>query len=145
MPHRQFSKFQRNSAKRLRGAMSEAEKRLWYFLRAHRFGGVSFRRQTLVGPYIVDFVCHDAGLVIELDGGQHGSAGAQRHDEQRTSWLADRGYKVLRFWNVDVLTNTEGVLEVIASELQQNPPPCSPQGGEQTSPSRGEVIRGVAP
>jgi very-short-patch-repair endonuclease len=125
--------------------MSNAERRLWYFLRAHRFGGVSFRRQALIGPYIVDFVCHDAGLIIELDGGQHGMPKALRHDERRTAWLTARGYNVLRFWNNDVLRNTEGVLELIAAELDPNPPPCSPRGGEQTSPSRGEVTRGATP
>jgi very-short-patch-repair endonuclease len=102
--------------------MSEAEKRLWYHLRAHRFGGVTFRRQTPIGRYIVDFVCHDAGLIIELDGGQHGTANTARRDMRRTAWLGTRGYKVLRFWNNDVLQNTEGVLELIAAELEKAPP-----------------------
>jgi very-short-patch-repair endonuclease len=121
--------------------MSEAEKRLWYHLRAHRFLGARFRRQALIGPYIVDFVCHDAGLIIELDGGQHGSSIGRRRDRERDTWLASQGYKVLRFWNSDVLRNIDGVLEVIAIDVQQNPPPCSPRSGEQTSPSRGEVTR----
>jgi len=125
--------------------MSEAEKRLWYLLRAHRFCGKSFRRQTLIGPYIVDFVYHDAGLIIEIDGGQHGMIAGQKRDERRTAWLASRGYRVLRFWNADVLRNTEGVLEVIASELQRDPPPGSPLCGEPTSPSRGEVNPRLAP
>jgi very-short-patch-repair endonuclease len=102
--------------------MSEAEKRLWYHLRAHRFLGASFRRQSLIGPYIVDFVCHDAALIVELDGGQHGTAYGMRRDQRRTDWLASRGYTVLRFWNSDILQNTDGVLELIAAEIQKAPP-----------------------
>ena len=122
MPHRNFPRLQRNSARRLRSSMSEAEKRLWYYLRAHRFCGASFRRQTLIGPYIVDFVCHDSMLIIELDGGQHGVAAATKHDDKRTAWLAMRGYKMLRFWNNDVLRTAENVLELIAAELEKAPP-----------------------
>jgi very-short-patch-repair endonuclease len=98
--------------------MSRAERRLWYYLRAHRFHGASFRRQTPIGRYIVDFVCHDSMLIIELDGSQHGAAAATKHDDKRTAWLTTRGYKVLRFWNNDVLRNTEGVLELIAAEVE---------------------------
>ncbi|HWM30429.1 MAG TPA: DUF559 domain-containing protein [Methyloceanibacter sp.] len=64
----------------------------------------------------------DAGLIIELDGGQHGIANTARRDKRRTAWLGTRGYKVLRFWNTDVLQNTEGVLELIAAELEKAPP-----------------------
>ena len=137
MPHRAFAASQRNSARRLRSSMSEAEKRLWYHLRAHRFGGVSFRRQTLIGPYTVDFVCHDANLIIELDGGQHGSTGQARRDAERTAWLAARGYKVLRFWNNDVLRNTEGVLELIAAELDQTPLPARREAASRPPPHGG--------
>jgi very-short-patch-repair endonuclease len=122
MPHRHFKPAHRASARRLRSAMSDAEKRLWYHLRAHRFCGASFRRQTLIGPYVVDFVCHDARLVIEVDGGQHARASEIKLDTQRTSWLACHGHKMLRFWNNDVLSNTAGVLELIAAELQTAPP-----------------------
>jgi very-short-patch-repair endonuclease len=66
--------------------------------------------------------CHDAALIIELDGGQHGTARTTRYDAGRTAWLATRGYRVLRFWNNDVLQNTSGVLEVIAAELHKTPP-----------------------
>ena len=117
MPHRQFPVLQRNSAKRLRSSMSEAEKRLWYHLRAHRFCGARFRRQAPIGPYIVDFVCHDARLVIELDGGQHGAARQAAHDVRRTAWLADKGYRVLRFWNLDVLRNIEETSRVCSRLL----------------------------
>jgi len=119
MPHRKVSPRQLGVARRLRSSMSEAERRLWYHLRAHRFCGASFRRQTPIGPYVV---CHEAGLVIELDGGQHGTASVKSRDEQRTAWLRGRGYRVLRFWNNDVLQNTRGVLEFIAAELEKAPP-----------------------
>jgi very-short-patch-repair endonuclease len=122
MPHRNFPQFQRNSARRLRSSMSEAEKRLWYYLRAHRFCGASFRRQTLIGPCIVDFVCHDSMLVIELDGGQHASARHVIADARRSEWLRSRGYKILRFWNSDVFGNIDGVLQLIAAELEAAPP-----------------------
>jgi very-short-patch-repair endonuclease len=102
--------------------MSEAEKRLWYHLRAHRFCGASFRRQTPIGAYVADFVCHDAALMVELDGGQHGTTRTGKYDAGRTAWLATRGYRILRFWNNDVLQNTSGVLEVIAAALQKTPP-----------------------
>jgi very-short-patch-repair endonuclease len=102
--------------------MSDAEMRLWYHLRAHRFCGASFRRQTLIGPFVVDFVCHDARLVIEVDGGQHARTIEMELDTQRSSWLTRHGYKVLRFWNNDVLSNTAGVLESIATELRKAPP-----------------------
>ena len=122
MPHSEVLPRQLGAARSLRSSMSDAEKRLWYHLRAHRFCGASFRRQAPIGNYIVDFACHDAGLIIELDGGQHGTASAARRDTQRTAWLATRGYRVLRFWNNDVLRNTEGVLELIAVELEKAPP-----------------------
>jgi very-short-patch-repair endonuclease len=100
-------------ARELRQVMTDAERRLWRNLRRH-FLGVHFRRQVPIGPYIVDFACLGRRLVVEIDGGQHmGSA----EDEIRDQWLRERGYRVLRFWNHDVLKNTEGVLTVIASAL----------------------------
>ncbi len=123
MPHFQVPDRELGSARRLRSSMSEAEKRLWYRLRTHRFCGASFRRQTPIGSYIVDFVCHDAGLVIELDGGQHGAPRAAKRDERRTAWLGSRGYRALRFWNHDVLRNLDGVLQSIAAELARCEPP----------------------
>ena len=122
MPHSEVSSRQLGAARNLRSSISRAERRLWYYLRAHRFRGASFRRQTPIGRYIVDFVCHDSMLIIELDGGQHGAAAATKHDDKRTAWLATRGYKVLRFWNNDVPRNTKGVLELIAAELEKAPP-----------------------
>ena len=109
--------------------MTDAEHRLWYHLRGRRFGQRKFRRQVPLGDYIVDFLCEEARLVVELDGGQHASQHA--YDDARTAWLNKRGYSVLRFWNNDVLGNTEGVLEEIAATLT----PPSPKGeGERPSP-----------
>ena len=95
--------------------MTEAENRLWYFLRDRRFQGAKFRRQVPVGPYVVDFLCVPARLVVEADGGQHAERVA--HDEERTRFLAAQGYRVVRFWNNEVMENIEGVMEVIGREL----------------------------
>jgi|SRR2546426_679308 very-short-patch-repair endonuclease len=102
-------------ARQLRGTMTDAEVRLWIRLRGAQVEGYRFRRQVAIGPYIVDFVCMRARLVIEVDGGQHSERTAQ--DSFRTAWLKSRGFRVLRFWNTDVLGNTEGVLEDIRAAL----------------------------
>lgn len=105
--------------------MTEAEKRLWYHLRAHRFLGVKFKRQKPVGPYIADFACPALRLVIEIDGGQHSEEA--EYDRLRDAWLRKRGYTVLRFWNNEVMENMEGVLERIADAVRdQVPSPPSP-------------------
>ncbi len=109
--------------------MTEAEKKLWRRLRQRELNGHRFRRQVPIGPFIVDFACLAARVVVEVDGGQH--LDDARRDERRTAWLEERGYRVVRFWNPDVLTNTEGVLEGILSALSSTPPPRpSPSGGE---------------
>jgi len=100
-------------ARKLRRAMTDAEKRLWYFLRGRRLEGAKFVSQFPIGPYIADFACRDAHLAIELDGGQHSEA----VDAPRTAVIEAFGYRVIRFWNNDVLENTEGVLEAIRQEL----------------------------
>jgi very-short-patch-repair endonuclease len=97
----------RDHAKVLRTNMTDAERRLWYHLRAHRFSGYKFKRQIPIGRYIVDFVCLAERLVIEVDGGQHAD---NQLDLRRTQWLEDQGFRVLRFWNNEVLNNTDGVL-----------------------------------
>jgi very-short-patch-repair endonuclease len=91
--------------------MTEAESCLWQYLRMRQILGLKFRRQHPAGNYILDFACIDAKLVIEVDGGQHGEL--QTQDKTRTLWLEAQGWKVLRFWNNEVLQNTEGVLESI--------------------------------
>lgn len=95
--------------------MTDAERKLWYALRAHRFENVGFRRQVPIGPYVADFACHAARLVVEVDGGQHSVSVAR--DTARSEWLASRGYRVLRFWNNDVLLNLEGVLVEIGGAI----------------------------
>jgi very-short-patch-repair endonuclease len=99
------------NAKRLRANMTDAERLLWSKLRRHQMHGHMFRTQASIGPYIVDFACLSIRLVIEVDGGQHNID--QARDERRTRWLESQGYRVLRFWNNDVLRNIDGVLEVI--------------------------------
>ncbi|MDH4554371.1 endonuclease domain-containing protein [Pseudomonas sp. BN417] len=97
-------------AKQLRTEQTDAEQHLWQYLRAKRLQGLKFRRQKPLGPYIVDFICQGRMLVVELDGGQHLESEA---DRVRDAWLARRGFKVLRFWNHEVLQQTEAVLETI--------------------------------
>ena len=124
----------RNHAKSLRANMTEAERRLWYHLRAHRFAGMKFRRQTLVGSYIVDFASLQKNLIIEVDGGQHADS---ESDERRTRWLEDQGFRILRFWNNEVLSNTSGVLEAIMIAAT-NPSPGASLRDAPPSPTKGE-------
>jgi very-short-patch-repair endonuclease len=105
----------RTYARAMRREPSDAEAKLWRALRGGRIGGCKFRRQEQIGPYIVDFVCYEHRLVVELDGSQH--AGSTR-DERRDAWLRSRGLDVLRFWNHDVLTNMGGVLFAVAAKLR---------------------------
>ena len=100
-------------ARALRKRMTEAEMRLWFRLRPLRRNGFAFRRQSPIGRYIVDFECRAAKLVIELDGSQHAEAAHAQRDAERDSWLAFRGYEVLRFWNNDVLARTDDVMDLI--------------------------------
>ena len=90
-------------------------------MRRKQLDGLRFRRQAPIGPYIVDFFCPDAKLVVEVDGGQH--TDQQDYDERRTNWLEERGYRVLRFWNNDVLANTDGVVLEIQRAVRLSPPP----------------------
>ena len=133
MPHRVVSPLHRSRARALRSDMTKAEGRIWSRLRAHRFQRYSFRRQFPIGPYVADFVCLEARLIIEIDGGQHASTEAKR-DERRDAWLRYQGFVISRYWNNDVLTNIDGVLEDILSKITTTPTPNpSPQGGgEQT-------------
>jgi len=107
----------RDFARQLRKNMTEAERRLWYHLKLRQSDGKKFRKQAPIGIYIVDFVCFEAKLIIELDGGQH--AARIEEDEVRTAWLESRGFRVLRFWNFHVFEDIEMVLETIWIALQQ--------------------------
>ncbi len=102
-------------ARALRRDLTDAERLLWRHLRNRGLYGHKFRRQHPVGRYVVDFVCIEEGVVVELDGGQHSKQVIE--DEERTLYLESKGFQVLRFWNNDVLTNAEGVLKTIASAL----------------------------
>jgi very-short-patch-repair endonuclease len=114
----------------LRRNMTEAERIVWYGVRAHKLNGASFRRQAPIGPFIVDFVCHDARVIVEVDGGQHFEDAHEKRDAQRDRFLEGKGYRVLRFSNHDVMTNRSGVLEAIAGAvLGASPSPPSPASG----------------
>jgi very-short-patch-repair endonuclease len=103
-------------ARALRREATEAEKRLWRHLRGNALQGRKFRRQHPIGPYVVDFVCMEKGLVVELDGGQHALQAAR--DAVRTRRLDAFGFRVIRFWNTEVLEATEGVLARIEEALE---------------------------
>jgi very-short-patch-repair endonuclease len=114
-------------ARRMRRDQTEPEQRLWLQLRAKRFGDTKFRRQKVVGPYIVDFAARDPMLVIEIDGDTHGVRG--EYDARRTAFLMENGYRVMRFTNEEVMTNLDGVLQTIANAILPAPlPTLSPEG-----------------
>lgn len=106
--------------------MTEAERTMWRMLRFRQMEGRRFRRQVPIGRYIVDFLCHEAKLIIEIDGGQHDPS--SQEETARTRFLEGEGYRLLRFWNNEVLGNPEGVERVIVAHLRRlhphpNPPP----------------------
>ena len=116
---------QKQFAKQMRAEPTKAERLLWRRLREDiALAGSHFRRQALIGPFIVDFVSRKARLVIELDGGQHDQQRVA--DARRTRQIEASGYRVLRFWNNDVLGNVEGVMETIAAAVRDCPPPPPP-------------------
>src|SRR5690606_7085750 len=110
-------------AKSMRHTATDAEQLMWQVLRAKRFMGLKFRRQHVIEPYIVDFYCHQIGLVIELDGSQHGMDDAIEYDAERTKFLEALGLTVVRYWNYDVLGRTDVVLEnlwSVCDDLKEN-------------------------
>ena len=123
----QVTRTMRARARSLRRDSTDAERIVWGALRAHRLNGTSFRRQTPVGPYVADFVCHSAKLIVEIDGGQHFEREQQKRDARRDAFLASKGYRILRFNNYDVMTNWQGVLETIAAALAAAPSPTLPR------------------
>ena len=106
----------RQRAQRLRRETTEAERALWARLRCRQLLGYKFRRQQPLGRYVVDFVCLEKRLIVEVDGSQHQEQ--QAYDEARSGWLEQQGYKVLRFWNNEVLAETDAVVETIALWLE---------------------------
>jgi very-short-patch-repair endonuclease len=113
-------------ARELRGRSTDAELRMWSQLRDRRFDAWKFRRQVPIGGYIVDFYCVKARLVIELDGGQHGTAEEEAYDAERTRVLEDLGLRVIRFWDNDVLAKTDMVMREVFRQLNEPSPRPSP-------------------
>ncbi|MBV9137574.1 MAG: endonuclease domain-containing protein [Hyphomicrobiales bacterium] len=129
-------------ARALRHDATPAERRLWRALRLVELPKGHFRRQAPIGPYVADFANHSLRLVIELDGEQHGHADGLRHDDRRTAYLNEHGYRVLRFWNHEVKENLDGVVETILSVVAQRAdvsiplPPRRSRGGQGTGGGR---------
>jgi very-short-patch-repair endonuclease len=126
-------------AKTLRTYMTDAERRLWFRLRAHRFEGIKFKRQVPIGRYVVDFACLSRKLVLEIDGGQHAENQADRIRDRR---LQEEGFKVLRFWNNDVLKRTDTVLELVMAALDSSPSPGALRAPPSPQGERGKRVRG---
>ena len=104
-------------ARSLRKNMTKQERILWHFLRKKSINGLKFRRQYPIGSYIVDFICNEKKLIIEIDGGQHNEDKNLIYDQERTKYLETKGYKVIRFWNHDIENNIEGVYREILKYL----------------------------
>ncbi|MBS3648091.1 endonuclease domain-containing protein [Pseudaminobacter sp. 19-2017] len=115
MPHQIVSSAKRSFAKRLRRGMTEAEERLWRELRGRRLNGIKFRRQVPLGPFVADFLCAEAMLIVEIDGSQHADSD---YDRQRDAELKERGFRVLRFWNDDVLREVDSVCDTIIAYVR---------------------------
>jgi very-short-patch-repair endonuclease len=113
----------RDAARRLRAEASDAERKLWSYLRRKQMASLRFRRQHPIGPYIVDFYCSAAKLVVELDGSQHGEDKAVAYDRARTEWLEARGFHVLRIWNHEFFKNRDEALERIWRTLKDRVSP----------------------
>ena len=124
-----------DKARLLRSTPTNAEQRLWAALRDRRLEGFKFRRQREIGSFVVDFVCIEYRLVIEADGGQHAE---NPKDDLRTAWLEEHGWKVIRFWNNDILANLDGVLAAILESLAKQSLTLPPlRGGSLPLPRGG--------
>jgi very-short-patch-repair endonuclease len=121
----------------LRTNATPVERKLWSVLRNSQLCGVRFNRQVVIRPYICDFVARSLKLVVEVDGGQHGASIA--YDQRRTAFLKAKGYRVLRFWNNDIINNLEGVVLAI-SEALQSPPPARAGGVESAELTGGGPV-----
>jgi very-short-patch-repair endonuclease len=136
------AQFKTKFARYLRNNLSEAERKLWTHLRGRRMAGIRFRRQQPIGPYIVDFYCSKARLIIELDGGQHASDEAVEYDSRRTTWLKSRGYRVLRFSTAEFREKRDSVLDTIWHAVQVGalPHPEPPQAVRPSLEGRAEFL-----
>ena len=113
-------RFLTGRARLLRCGSTDAEKALWTHLRSRQLDGAKFRRQVEIDGYVVDFLCANHRLIIEVDGGQH----TPERDAQRTAYLESQGFRIIRFWNNEVLTNMEGVWSTIVEALREPPHPA---------------------
>ncbi len=118
-PTTSMDRFRRANARRLRSTSTDAERKLWRHLWRIPIDGSHFRRQVPIGPYFSDFACHQIGLVIELDGSQHATDAGLKRDAARTAFLEKQGYKVIRFWNAEVLTELEAVLDTVYAAVRE--------------------------
>ncbi len=134
-------------AKTLRKGATDTEKLLWKHLRAKQFKGIKFRRQQPLGKYIVDFVCYESKMIIEVDGGQHTQPSEMMKDNERDRWFKAQGYKVIRFWDNEVLMNIRGVLDIIGAYFQEHPPlnPLPSREGAKRLTKMEMVGEGVQP
>ena len=107
------------NAKQMRSNMTPVESKMWQIIRGKRFQNLKFKRQVLIGNYIVDFLCEDKKIIIEIDGGQHNEEVNIQSDKNRTQYLENNGYKVLRFWNNEVMKDIDSVMEVIFREVEE--------------------------
>jgi len=127
------------NARQLRVNMTDAERRLWSILRGRQLLGYKFRRQHPIGPFILDLACVEYLLAIEADGGQHAE---NEYDQRRTDWLENRGWRVMRFWNNEILANSEGVIDTIRSVLTEaksmNPHPPATRAPPSPASGRGD-------
>ena len=122
MPHARVSTVRRSRAKELRHGLTRAETLLWRYIRAHRIDGLGFRRQVPIENYIADFVSYSARLIVELDGESHDFVERQRADARRDAFFVAQGFQVLRFTNVQVMSNLEGVIGAIREAAAGAPP-----------------------
>jgi very-short-patch-repair endonuclease len=111
-----------NFAKNNRRSLTPAETKLWNILRDSKLEGCKFRRQETISNYIVDFICYEKSLIIEIDGGQHNKKTNELFDKERTGYLNNQGFKVLRFWNNEILENIEGVYNIIVNTIKETKP-----------------------
>ncbi len=147
MPTERPSPEQRQFARNLRGQLTDCERLLWRQLRNRGLAGFKFRRQHPYPPYVLDFYCAELRLVVELDGGQHFDKAGLAKDRLRTAYLQHHGMEVLRFSNLDVIRNLEGVLTEILSwiETRASSPQPSPQGGEGAGLRQPDHLRSCRP
>ncbi len=129
MPHAKVSDQQRARSRQLRVTMTRAETLLWRYIKAHRIDGLGFRRQVPIRNYIADFACLSAKLIVELDGESHDFADRQRTDQIRDAFFMSEGFQVLRFTNDQVMSNLEGVVEVIRAAAVSPPSLTLPHKG----------------